>query len=193
MQTEYLDYGEVVKDSIMNLLYQGQLDHWNEQLTALSKRNVACYKDANESRTYSILYEGKKYSPQEMDWAEVNMSMTHSLLLHPDFPDLEEDMSTIAAEVDELRKERYEASRFLGSLAVFNVPPNMLHGILGTSLFDIVRTALSKHWLNIERMGWAFNEQKALKTYLKENTSIITAMNERIMVNLITVGNIRRS
>lgn len=177
----------VIKDTLMAKLYELQFEHWNKRLTIVSQKNAICYN--RDTDKYAIFYRNKKWRQQGMYWFD-NEDNALCLPVHPDFPDIAQEMEIIATEFDEIIEEKYEVERFLSGLFLFLAPPEVFKKVLGVALYSACSEELSKHGMHVEMhmddIEWNSNAEDSLEVYLKDKSYIITAMNERLMMNLIT-------
>jgi len=186
MQYEDLyDYGICFKDALMGHLYTAQMKYWNKRLVALSLANV--YEQSRDDLTgfVAVYFENKTWKLQEIE-GETYATCVGTIPLTEN-PKLQKEMAAIALNMTELKIEEYEAERFLAGLVVFNPPPDKLCAILGDSLYRVCTTAFRQFWTNIDTMSWNTMEPESLETFLEEQHDIIISMQERVMMNLITV------
>jgi hypothetical protein len=192
LPTVPFDYGIVVKDGLFNRLYRPQLEYWNKRLRALSERNVACYAREDEALNLddwsfaSIFYEGDTFGLLPLDEDEDPVS-AYCLELYAGDQNLVDEFIVAAGEIQKLKRERYEAQRFLAGLMMFDPPPAKLATILGDGLNRICQNVLRERgWCSTE-MQWDPHEPAELETFLNEQQGIITAMQERMLLNMITI------
>jgi hypothetical protein len=184
------DYGLEIKEGLFERLYRPQLEYWNKRLRQFSERNVAAYAREDEDFNMddqsfvAIFYEGETFNLLPLDEDDDPRS-PYCLELCENKPGLAEEMAIIAGEIRKLRRERYEAQRFLAGFMLFDPPPEKLEQILGDGLFRICHTILSKKkWTHL---SWDLREPEAFQTFVTEQQSIITAMQERMLLNMITI------
>lgn len=186
------EYGMVFKDGLFTRLYTPQLTYWNDRLRSISERNVAAYAREDEAfnvddRSFvAVFYDGETFNLLPMDEDDDPFS-PYCLELYEQDPQLVKDMVTVAREVKRLKDERYEAQRFLAGLAMFDPNPVDLHRILGDGLSQMCNNVLREHGWVIEEMRWEAHEPAALKTFVEEQKDIVTAMQERVLLNMITI------
>jgi hypothetical protein len=192
-----LDYAFKFKEALIQELYIKQVDYWNKQLYKLSEKNVACYarEDAAFNNTdhdfVGLFYDGEPFFLLPRD-EDDDLPSPYCLEVYKADPELQEDMRILASELRKFRKERYEVQRFLAGLSMFEPPPKILLQILGDGLYRICQSAYNKllppasshHY---EDLNWEVNEPDALKTFVHEQQDIITAMQERVLLNMITL------
>lgn len=186
------DYGMVVKDGLFEALYKPQLEYWNKRLRALSDRNIACYAREDEAFNLddqsfvAIFYEGDTFNLLPLDEDDDPVS-PYCLELFGGDPELVEEFSVVAGEIQKLKRERYEAQRFLAGLMLFDPPPAMLEKILGDGLNTVCQNVLHSRGWAASEMQWDPHEPVALETFLEEQQSIIFAMQQRMLLNMITI------
>ena len=186
------DYGMVVKDGLFDNLYRPQLEYWNKRLRELSDKNVACYAREDEAFNLddqsfvAIFYEGDTFALLPLDEDDDPVS-PYCLELYGGDPALVEEFSVVAGEIQKLKRERYEAQRFLAGLMMFDPPPAMLEKILGDGLGTVCQNVIRERGWASSEMLWDPHEPAALETFLEEQQSIITAMQQRMLLNMITI------
>lgn len=186
------DYGMVVKDGLFDRLYRPQLEYWNKRLRILSERNVACYAREDEAFNLSdqsfvaIFFEGDTFSLLPLDNDEDPIS-PYCLELYGGDVSLVDEFTVVAGEIQKLKRERYEAQRFLAGFMLFDPPPAVLQNVLGDGLGRICQNVLRERGWVPAQMQWAPHEPAALETFLEEQQGIITAMQERMLLNMITI------
>jgi hypothetical protein len=182
-----LDYREHIKLALMKRLYQAQFRHWNNKLILLSKTNAQCYGRSRYKDNYGVYFKNKSWYPEHLDWTNKEENK-YCLPLHPDFPNMLIEMGIIAEELQELQDEKYEADRFLSGLVLFNMPPNIMKETLGHTLYAPVRFFIERFASDL-KFDWSESEEFSLITYIGKNQTILKAMHERLMLNLITLNN----
>lgn len=186
------DYGMVVKDGLFDNLYRPQLEYWNKRLRTLSERNVACYAREDEAFNLddqsfvAIFYEGDTFSLLPLDEDDDPVS-PYCLELFGGDPELIDEFDVVAGEIQKLKRERYEAQRFLAGLMMFDPPPALLEEILGDGLGTVCQNVLHERGWASSEMLWDPHEPAALETFLEEQQSIVTAMQQRMLLNMITI------
>ena len=186
------DYGMVVKEGLFDDLYRPQLEYWNKRLRSISERNVACYAREDEAFNLddqsfvSVFYEGDTFGLLPLDDDDDPVS-PYCLELFTGDPELTREFSVVAHEIRKLKQERYEAQRFLAGLMMFDPPPAMLVEILGDGLGQVCQNVIHKRGWAASEMQWDPHEPAALKTYLDEQAPIIEAMQQRMLLNMITI------
>jgi hypothetical protein len=186
------DYGMVVKDGLFDRLYRPQLEYWNKRLRSLSDRNVACYAREDEAFNLddqsfvAIFFEGDTFSLLPLDEDEDPIS-PYCLELFTGDKDLVDEFIVAAGEIQKLKRERYESQRFLAGLMMFDPPPAKLESVLGDGLGRICQNVLRDRGWNSAEMQWDPHEPAELETFLDEQQGIITAMQERMLLNMITI------
>lgn len=186
------DYAYVVKEALFANLYLRQIEYWNNRLRKISDMNVECYSRAdpafngNDQNFVSLFYDGEVFgllAPDEDD----DQPSPYCLELYAGDPVLEAEMETLGHELRKLKKERYVAQRFLAGLTIFEPPPEQLEQILGEGLYRICHNALSHGIVNYAPLTWPVSEPEALETFVSEQQHIIKAMQERVLLNMITL------
>lgn len=185
MSTAYNNYREAIKNAILKKLYQAQLDYWNGKLLDLSRANAVAY-GRNDGATYAIYFRNKRWAPEHVDWTD-NLKPAYCLPLHPSSPNFVIQMGEIADELEELVDEKYEAERFLSSLVLFTAPPNRFKEVLGETLYAVCRADVEGAAGGFDQYCWNANDDQALQDFVKPNARIIAAMNERVLLNLVTI------
>jgi len=186
------EYGMVVKDGLFERLYTPQLHYWNKRLRSLSERNVACYAredeafNLNDQSFVAIFYDGDTFTLLPLDDDEEPAS-PYCLELFGNDKELADEFSIVAEEIQKLNRERYEAQRFLAGLMLFDPPPSKLNTILGDGLSRVCHNVIRDYGWSTDQMQWEPHEPAALETFLSEQQSIITAMQERMLLNMITI------
>ena len=186
------DYGMVVKDGLFDRLYRPQLEYWNKRLRGLSERNVACYAREDEAFNLddqsfvAIFYEGDTFSLLPLDEDDDPIS-PYCLELFGGDKELVQEFDVVSGEIQKLKRERYEAQRFLAGLMMFDPPPAQLVEILGDGLGRVCQNVIRERGWAAGEMQWAPHEPKALETFLEEQHPIITAMQQRMLLNMIQI------
>lgn len=174
------EYREAIKNTLMRKVYAVPLIFWNRQLMELCDENTRCH---GREGHFLIHYQGQKQRPEPMSWAD-REDDNYFLPLHPDFPDLKVRMVEIIEELDVIRREKYEAERFLSGLVLFPAPEQVFHDILGNTLFQECKVQVQQHASNTTE-EWNSNADMAIHTFSNKHTAIVQAMKERIMANLL--------
>lgn len=186
------EYGMVVKDGLFDRLYTPQLHYWNKRLRAISEKNVACYAREDEAFNLddksfvAIFYEGDTFNLLPLDEDETPTS-PYCLELFTNDKELDAEFSIVAQEIQKLNRERYEAQRFLAGLMMFDPPIGKLNIILGDGLGRVCQNIIRDYGWTADKMQWELYEPAALETFLSEQQSIIQAMQERMLLNMITI------
>lgn len=179
-------FREIVKNDLMDKLYRAQFNYWNKKLKDLCKKNANFHGRYGEK--YMIYFNNRKWEPSALNWLERPVyDNYYCLAIHPDHPEIRKDMEAIAEEVTEILDEKYEADRFLAGLFLFPAPAQIFNKILGDTLYNACRTELEKHCHKFSNESWDNNSKASLSDYANANTYIVEAMNQRIMLNLITL------
>jgi len=186
------DYGLVVKDGLFTRLYTPQIEYWNKRLRDLSARNVATYAREDEAFNLddksfcSIFYEGETFSLLPVD-EDDDPKSPYCLELSGTDRELAEEFPIIAEEIHKLNRERYEAQRFLAGFLLFDPPPSKIVNVLGDGLGRICHNVIRERGWNPNEMQWNISEPMALETFLEDQQPIVTAMQQRVLLNMITV------
>ena len=176
------EYRNRIKETLMGKLYDQQVKTWNSKLFALAHVNAHANEWPTEPRTvYSIRYGGKKYTPEIWDWTMWRES-EYAFALSPDYPEWEDQLKRIIDELEDIRIERYESERFLSGLVLFTATVETYERILGATLYAAIKRPLEDHQGRI----YDDEEDHSLDQYARNNIHILKAMNERLMMNLIT-------
>lgn len=183
------DFRENVKRLLLEKLYKAQLNYWNNRLRAVAIKNTRAHGRgwAANAHEYVIYYNDKSWQYQVLDWVEKEHSK-FCLPLHPDFPQMEDEMEEIAFEFEEIRLEMYEADRFISGLVTMPAPPEVLEQILGDTLYSACKDVLLRY-RSANECTWNNSSELTLNTYVAKNQRIIRLMTERLMLNLITLSN----
>jgi hypothetical protein len=174
----------------MTKLYGKQLHLWNEALLQLGVENAY---SLNKNLgivgypRYTIYYHNRTWKPVYLNWLAEEDEEVFGLDLNPAFPEYEKRMSRIAEELTELEDEKYEVERFVSGLVLFNALPKAYAKILGRTLYAAISVEIEQHCASFTDVEWETGSNKSLETYANNNKYIITAMNERLMMNLITL------
>jgi hypothetical protein len=185
-------YGITFKDALFTNLYVRQIEYWNKRLRTASETNISCYAREDEgfgmddSNFVSIFFNNETISLLPVD-EDDDYVCPYCLELYETDPNLVKEVTVIAREITKLKVERYVAQRFLAGLAMFDPPPEKLEEILGDGLTRICHNAFRSNGLNPATMLWDTPEPVALETFINEQQDIITAMQERMLLNMITL------
>lgn len=174
-----------IKTCVMERLYERQLEFWNRKLKELSRENADSY-GRDPSEEYAIFFRNRRWVPENLDWTD-NEPPAYCLPLNPKIPDFEKRMAEIADEFEELCNEKYEAERFLSNIVLFAAPPKRYREILGETIYSFVRDELEAYCPGIEDRDWEVNNEYSMKEYVEANQRIIKSMNERVLLNLVTL------
>lgn len=189
-----LDYAWIFKEALIDSLYIRQVTYWNTRLRNASEKNVLAYcrEDSafnNDDRSFvAMFWDGEVLGLLPADEDDDRPS-PYCLEVYQGDPSLLEEIEVLAAQVRKFQAERYVAQRFLASLTIFEPPPADLKEILGEGLYRICHTALSGEVGEVDYtpLHWPVSEPEALNTFVTEQQSIITQMQERVMLNMITL------
>ena len=175
-------YEDVLHAQIMQHLYGKQLNHWSEAIENLSRRN-AKYHHRPDLVNHSVYYQGRIYNRKSL-YAVDDPETPFVLVLHPEAPELLEEMEVIADMVDRLEQERYAVGRFVNGLLTLGVTEAQFDRILG----DNVSSACSRHLLNqvLDLSGLQHEaQQESVNRYVEENQEIVDLIGERRLINLV--------
>ena len=187
-------YGLLFKDALFENLYGRQITYWNNRLQKISDLNIAAYARedelfAGDTNFAGIFYDGEVFNLMLFD--EDEEEPTHYCLEVYNDPFIIEEMKLLAVSLRKFKKERYIAQRFLASLTMFEPPPPILEEILGEGLYRICNSAFQKvtpeAYIPYSEITWPVKQPEALKTFVTEQKDIITAMQERVLLNMITL------
>lgn len=187
-----LAYSWIFKEALFSNLYVRQIDYWNNRLRKASKKNLECYSREdpafnNDDRSFvGLFYDGEVFGLLAPD-EEENETSPYCLEVYVGDPELLAEMHTLSVQLRKFSKERYIAQRFLASLTMFEPPPKILHKILGDGLYRICHNAFSDGELDYSKAHWEISEPEALKTFINKQQPIIIAMQERVLLNMITL------
>lgn len=177
---------ETVKNQLIVELYCSQLSFWNTKLQKLAKLNAEIngYTPENVSPFWGgIVFKGQLWSRVYMtDLPEESKQLEYYFLIDESDPALWEQMEEITEELLAIKREKYETERFLSGLSMFDFPPAVLQKILGNNMFSVVRDHLPHTSYEISPV-----EEHSLMTYVNNHRPILEHMNERILLNLITL------
>lgn len=185
-------YGMVVKDGLFDRLYRPQLEYWNKRLRVISDKNIAAYArcddafNADDHSFVSIFFDGETFGLLPLD-EDDDPTSPYCLELYDKDPELVQEMQIVAHEIHKLKRERYESQRFLAGLMLFDPPPAKLASVLGDGLTRICHNVIRENDWALTEMQWQVSEPDALETFLEEQKPIITAMQERMLLNMITL------
>lgn len=179
-----LDFRLAIKLKLMELLYQEQMKYWNTRLMRVSRMNKQAH-GRWDRLNYAVYFNDKVWRPEHLDWTK-NDESAYCLELHPSNPELAAEMRIISEELGEIEEERYEADRFLSGLVLFKCPPNVFHQVLGDTLYAPCRREFEEFCSQYPTSGWDRNGEFSMNIFVEKNKNIITAMKERLLVNLVT-------
>jgi hypothetical protein len=185
MSTVY-EYRDNIKAKLMRKLFGRQLQFWNAELFTLGLKNaISKERDIITSMPYTIFYRNKQWMPVYVNWVDERPLPCTELNL--DYPDWEPRMARIADELQDLADEKYEAERFLSALVLFDAPPEAYERILGNTLYSTIAVELKRHCSRFAGSGWELNTEHSLAAYIETHTAVVARMNERLLMNLITL------
>lgn len=185
-QIDHSQYRREIKQAIMTNLYWKQLEYWNDRLVNLSHRNAELY-NRNDGAPYAIHFRNRRWAPTGLHWDDFEQIGGTVAYCLPLKPELREEMKEIADEFEALCDEKYEAERFLSNLVLFSIPPKRYRAIIGRTLYRLIQQTVEDFCQNFTDADWELNSEYSLREYVENNREIITKMNERVMINLVTV------
>ena len=172
-------------------LYKKQLNYWNKELQGLAYINAVSHGhehpepfNSDMDTLGSIVYQGRSWSWVSLDWLDEWRETDYSYPLSDD-EDLQKKVEETTEELLSIKREKYETQRFMSGLSLFDMTNKLLEKILGENLFYIVRPYSKELPTEIEPA-----EEFALMTYVKKHKTTLEHMNQRVLVNLITVDSI---
>ena len=168
----------------MRRLYQEQLIFWNTELYKSAAEHSLCW---GRKKEFLIHFNNKKWKPVFLDWTEEE-DTAYCLAVHPDFPELLAEVKLITDELAELINEIYEADRFISGLLLFEAPAEAFANTLGSSLYTVCAAELKQHAYKFASESWDANTEAAMQVFITDNKYIVTAMNKRLMINLVTLN-----
>ena len=187
MSTIY-DYRLAIKTKLLASLYADQLKFWNRKLRALSTKNAMCHgRQQRVNLSYAVFFGNREWRPQHLDWTEDDTS-AYCLPLHSAFPEMQEEMAVIADELGEIEEERHEADRFLSGLVLFKAPPSIFLDVLGETLYEPCQVEIEAFCSKYPADVWDRNGEFSMNIFVEKYQYIIIAMKSRILVNLVTLG-----
>jgi hypothetical protein len=178
-----VNFREKIRDILMDRLYSSQLAYWEHQVDVFAKKNATRHGHAlidDESVCYGVNYLGKNWGSQDDHTVTL-----FSLPLAEEGGEDEEEFLEMTIELGELEAESYIAGRFLANLVMHDASPEAFEEALGRSLFGECSEVLDIQKQLVDRI-WNENALISFKTYVEEHEYIIKAMNERLMMNLLT-------
>lgn len=174
---------------IEETLYKPHLDFWNKKLATVILKNLQYHGRGNSDplvRQTGIFYANEPWFIPVFGRSEAYEF--DIVPLHPEATDLEEDLIKITANLGELDVEIYEVRRFLAGLFMFAAPLEEFENLFGHSLFNKISEPLRHMTQDYRNRVWNDGMKKSFKTYTEEHDYLITAMCQRIMMNLLTAG-----
>lgn len=182
------DFRSAMQHILLDRLFTLQTKFWKQELATIIAENAAHH--GRRTGPFAINYLGKNWIAEDI---EAQVKNPHFILpLHTDYPELEKNMLRVTAELAELEIEEYEADRFLAGLILFPAPPSIFKKILGGQLSNEIHNLLEVNSHETTTHLWDENTQAALTTYTHQHAYILKAMNERILLNLITQDQIAK-
>ncbi|MEE4244762.1 MAG: hypothetical protein V2I33_05095 [Kangiellaceae bacterium] len=181
------NYREVLKKFLLNTLYQEQFSYWTRKLQLLQNENAKSHGRLikNHSHVYAIFFNNKRWTADAI-MENSQSTSAYCLPLNTKIPEFVTRMTEIAEELTELEEEQYEAERFISNLVTFDAPPERFKAILGVTLYRSAKEHINRAF-NTKKDDWNLNNEYSLKTFVKQNQEIIQKINERVMINLVTL------
>lgn len=165
---------------ILDFLYADQVVHWNAQIGKLSAKNADYYGRKEE---YAVHFQGKRYRPIAIMESE-QQELETCLPLHPEHPELFEEMRLVADQLHQLEKERTEAKRFISGLFQLGVTEDQFVEILGENLLSAVPGSIMGGLLATTSPPMEAQKQ-SIDRYIQENQDIIDTLGERRLINIL--------
>lgn len=185
-------FNEKISERMIDELYSAQLKFWNHRLQQLAYKNAQCHnhpheEDFNEDLSIlgGIVHKGRTWTWISLDWLDEWRETEYSYPLFIGDDKLVADVVETTEELMAIKKEKYETQRFMSGLSLFQVTKKILESILGENLFYIIRPFSKDLPPEVEDA-----EEVALMTYVKKHKTTLEHMNQRVLVNLITVDSI---
>lgn len=174
-----------IRGALLTKLYNKQYNYWNSALRQLSEENALSQGRGSDGLHYAVFWKHKPYSWTTTPFAE-SVEKAYCLPLNPRIKEYATRMEEIAEELDELWEERYEADRFITNLFTFEAPPKRFAQILGATLYRVVEDNVSA-WFADAPDNWSDNSEFGIRTFVEANQEIINKMNERVMLNIVSI------
>jgi len=182
--TTEFSYAEIIRHTLLTHLYGDQELFWGFKLNEFAFINADYHNKTGE--WFGIHYLGKNWLGRD-PWELYSEEDAVFLTLHPEYePIIEKELLIIINELSQLEIEKYEASRFLSGLVLFPAPITVFQKVLGRQLFSECEKELEQYIINTSNFSWDTNSQAAIMTYVEQHEYILKAMNQRLLVNLIT-------
>lgn len=176
-------------ERIILQLYAGPTERWIRKFSDVSNRNAALRN--LHDMVYGIHYKGHNYDIDE------GMFGTPCLPLNLDDPQLVQDAEEVFEEAEQMKNERYQAKRFLAGLFLLTVmydelnvvrvmvPLEKLQEALGSALYALVLEIFQQFTVADPSTQSNSNLLQQFDSFVNENTDILQAMQERMLINLI--------
>ena len=179
-------YAEIIRHTLLKHLYKDQEIFWENKLADIALTNAKYHNRTGEQ--YGIHYLGKNWKGKSLIFIDLADEDYVYLTLHDEYePIIEKELLIVVNELSQLEIEKYEASRFLSGLVLFPAPIDIFQKVLGRQLFSECEQELEQYILNTRSdFTWDANSQVAITTYIEQHDYILKAMNQRLLVNLIT-------
>jgi hypothetical protein len=181
---EVHEFRTEVKLILLDKLYAEQLLYWNKRLMKVQRMNASAH--GRYGSVYQIFYNNQIWKTEFLHWTNEKPSSKLCLGLHPGFPQFEREMVIISDEMGEILEEKYEADRLISGLVTFSFTQDVIQEILGDTLYDTCKDILLRNRFACEK-GWGGAAQASLSTFVMHNQRVLRQLNERILVNLITL------
>jgi len=173
----------VAKTALINRLYQTQLLYWNRKLSQLALRNAVSL-GRKDPEKYYIYFDNRRWNPVSLLGNVGESHTAYCIELNPAMPDYHREMTLISEELLTLVHEHYEADRFLAGLLLFHAPPSKIERILGATLYAVCSKEILAHTKETPEDPEPL-AGISLQNYIEANQSILKAMNQRLLINLI--------
>jgi len=184
---------EIFRAILLDHLFIPQREYWKTKLQSFIDTN-RIYHGKRLNHPYGIHYLNQNWEGnRENEWGEDTIFLS----LHPEILDKEKEILEIVGQLSELEAEEYEVNRFLSGLILFSAPFEIFERVLGKQLSEEIRAsilAVKPDLLEIHetRNPWDDNSKRALMTYVDQHEYVLKAMNQRLVINLITRDQIRQ-
>jgi hypothetical protein len=186
-QTVQLSLAEIIRDTLLNRLFKIQIKFWKKKLDPIINTNAA-NQGVGLGNMLGIHYLGKNWRGSRFP----AVTDCTYLPLASDSSEFEKELLMIVNELAQLEAEEYEASRFLSGLVLFPAPVEVFQKVLGRQLFSECEQEIQNNLLSAPNYTWDANAQNAIMTYVNHHDYILTTMNQRLLVNLITQDQTRQ-
>jgi len=172
---------ELVIHKMMDTLYQPHWDFWHKKLLEVITHNKDAQGREGNPNLFGIFYAGR---PWFVTWMDASTKRDFEVLPMHETID-EKNIIKITANLGELDIECYEVKRFLAGILMFPAPLDTIEDLLGRGLFARVSKFFKEIELDNDGRPWNTAQIVAFETYTKQHDYLITAMSQRVMMNLI--------